>query len=103
MAVVSGFLVAGEVGKLIQFVQLSVDISSASSLTIKAMPPTGLAALELTASYVNDPVLGELAQYATTGADFTTPGIWTLQLWAQFPTGELLKCVEQQIQVFGSL
>ncbi len=103
MAVVSGFLVAGEVGKTIQMTQLAVDISSASSLTLVARPPTGGPPLELAATYVNDPVLGEMAQYVTTGNDFTTPGLWNLQLWVQFGNGQLLKAMAQMIQVFSSI
>jgi hypothetical protein len=103
MAVVSGFLVAGEVGKLIQMTQPGVDISAAESLTIVAMPPSGGAPLELVAGYVNDPVLGEMAQYATTGSDFTMPGLWTLQLWVRFADGQLLKAIQQAVQVYSSL
>jgi hypothetical protein len=103
MAIISGFLIAGEVGKLIQFTQLGTDISQATALTIVAAPPTGETPLELAAAYVNDPVLGEIAQYSTTGSDFTAPGVWKLQLWAQFAGGQLLKAVEQQVQVYSSL
>jgi hypothetical protein len=103
MAIVSGFLIAGEVGKLIQFSQLGTDISTATALTIVASPPSGGTPLQLSASYVNDPVLGEIAQYSTTGNDFTTAGTWTLQLWVQFGSTKLFKAVEQQIQVYPSL
>jgi hypothetical protein len=103
MAVLSGFLVVGEVGKLIQMTQLGVDISQATALTIVAMPPTGDTPLNLAATYVNDPVLGEMAQYATTGNDFTVPGVWTLQLWVTYSNGQLLKAIQQTVQVYASL
>jgi hypothetical protein len=103
MAIVSGFLVVGEAGKLIQMTQIGVDISSAQALTIVAAPPTGDPPLSLAAGYVNDPVLGEIAQYVTTGKEFTTPGLWYLQLWVQFADGQLLKAIQQAVQVYASL